>query len=129
MEIEILYKVVVVLTGIFLLVYNLHNIARKKMDIGIGSWWTIMAIVVIVFGAIFDFAPLHHLVRFRNLALIYLFAVSLVMALYIYGMYITQLKKRNDELSMWVSYAKSLKEKKESESNAEESEADEAKTE
>lgn len=118
MDNVVIYKIIVILTGVFLLFFNLYNISRKKMDIGIGSWWTIMAVVVIVFGAVFDFSSLNHLVRFRNLALIYLFAMALVMALYLYGMHITQLKKKTDELAMWVSYAKSLKKQKEAEKDA-----------
>ena len=114
----VIYKIVVIATGIFLLFFNLHNISRKKMDIGIGSWWTIMSVVVIVFGAVFDFSLLNHLVRFRNLVLIYLFAIALVMALYIYGMHITQLKKKTDELAMWLSYAKSAEKKKKAETDA-----------
>ncbi len=120
MENIVFYKIVVIATGVFLLIFNLHNISKKKMDIGIGSWWTIMALVIIVFGAIFDFSLLHHLVRFRNLMLIYMFAMSLVMALYIYGMHITRLKKRNDELAMWVSYAKSLADAKKTEEKTDE---------
>ena len=108
---EIIYKIVVILTGIALLIWNLFNISKKKMDIGIGSWWTIMSVVLIVFGAVFDFTPLEQLVRLRNLILIYVLVLSLVMALYLYGMYLTELKKKNDELAMWVSYAKSLKDK------------------
>lgn len=77
-----------------------------------------MSVVVIVFGAVFDFSLLNHLVRFRNLVLIYLFAIALVMALYIYGMHITQLKKKTDELAMWLSYAKSAEKKKEAETDA-----------
>ena len=52
---EIIAKILLILTGIALLIWNLHNIAKKKMDIGIGSWWTIMSVIVIVFGAVFDF--------------------------------------------------------------------------
>lgn len=114
----IIYKIVVIATGVFFLFFNLHNISRKKMDIGIGSWWTIMAVVAIVFGALFDFSSLNQMVRFRNLALIYVFVIALIMALYLYGMHITKLKKRNEELAMWVSYAKSLKEKEEAEEKA-----------
>ena len=108
---EIIYKCVVIVTGVALLILNLRNISKKKMDIGIGSWWTIMAVVLIVFGAVFDFSPLEHLVRVRNLILIYVLVLSLVMALYLYGMHITDLKKKSDELAMWVSYAKSLKDR------------------
>ena len=104
----IISKIVVILTGIALLVFNLVNISKKKMDIGIGSWWTIMSVIVIVFGALFDFTPLLHLVRVANLTMIYLLVVSLVAALYIYGMYLTDLKKKSDEVTMWVSYAKSF---------------------
>lgn len=110
---EIVYKCIVIVTGIVLLILNLRNIAKKKMDIGIGSWWTIMAIIVVVFGAVFDFISLLRMVNVRNLTLIYLLAVSLMVALYLYGMHITQLKKRSEELAMWVSLARSLKEKQE----------------
>lgn len=110
---EIVYKCIVIVTGIVLLILNLRNIAKKKMDIGIGSWWTIMAIIVVVFGAVFDFNSLLRMVNVRNLTLIYLLAVSLMVALYLYGMHITQLKKRSEELAMWVSLARSLKEKQE----------------
>lgn len=117
---EIIYKIVVIITGIVLLILNLRNIAKKKMDIGIGSWWTIMSIIVIVFGAVFDFSPLYHLVRTTNLVLIYMLVLSLVVALYLYGMHLTDLKKKNNELAMWVSYAKSLKEEELSAEKAEE---------
>lgn len=110
---EIVYKCIVIVTGIVLLILNLRNIAKKKMDIGIGSWWSIMAIIVVVFGAVFDFNSLLRMVNVRNLTLIYLLAVSLMVALYLYGMHITQLKKRSEELAMWVSLARSLKEKQE----------------
>lgn len=124
----ILYKSVVILTGVFLLVFNLVNISKKKMDIGIGSWWTIMAVVVIVFGAIFDFNSLNHLIHIRNLVLIYIFVFALVMALYIYGMHITDLKKKSNELAMWVSYARShQKSKGSSDRTDEEAAADETK--
>lgn len=124
----ILYKSVVILTGVFLLVFNLVNISRKKMDIGIGSWWTIMAVVVIVFGAVFDFNSLNHLIHIRNLVLIYIFVFALVMALYIYGMHITELKKKSNELAMWVSYARSHQKSKESSDRTdEEAAADETK--
>ena len=105
-------KCIVIVTGIVLLILNLRNIAKKKMDIGIGSWWTIMAIIVVVFGAVFDFTSLLRMVNIRNLALIYMLAISLMVALYLYGMHITQLKKRSEELAMWVSYAKSLEKEK-----------------
>ena len=100
---EIVYKCIVIVTGIVLLILNLRNIAKKKMDIGIGSWWSIMAIIVVVFGAVFDFNSLLRMVNVRNL----------MVALYLYGMHITQLKKRSEELAMWVSLARSLKEKQE----------------
>lgn len=108
----IICKCIVIVTGIVLLILNLRNIAKKKMDIGIGSWWTIMAIIVVVFGAVFDFTSLLRMVNIRNLALIYMLAISLMVALYLYGMHITQLKKRSEELAMWVSYAKSLEKEK-----------------
>lgn len=125
---EIIYKIVVILTGIALLIWNLFNISKKKMDIGIGSWWTIMSVIVIVFGAVFDFNSLLRLVNLRNLALIYMLIVSLVIALYIYGMHITGLKKKTDELAMWVSYAKSLRKEQLSENNKDENRSDDIST-
>ena len=121
---DIIYKIIVIVTGVVLLIMNLRNIAKKKMDIGIGSWWTIMAAIVIVFGAVFDFSSLLHMVNIVNLALFYLLILSLVIALYIYGMHITDLKKKSDELSMWVSYAKSLREDQLSAEHADETEDD-----
>jgi hypothetical protein len=105
-----LYRCVVIASGILLLALDLRDISKRRMDIAIGSWWAVLAMIVIVFGVVFDFASLRSLIRFRNLVLLYLFAVSLVTALYLYGKSITRLKKECAELAMWVSYEKSLKE-------------------
>jgi hypothetical protein len=103
------YKLLVILSGALLFVLNLLKIAKKKMDIGIGSWWAITALIVVVFGVVFNFASLLPLVRPRNLILIYLLTVAVVMTLYLYGLYVSRLKKELDELSLWVSYAKSVR--------------------
>ena len=101
------YKAVVILSGALLFWRNLQLIARKKMDIGIGSWWAVTSLIVVVFGIVFNFRPLVSLARPRNLILVYLFVVTVVMTLYLYGLYLSRLKKETEELSRWVSYAKS----------------------
>ena len=103
---EVIYKLVVILSGVLLFVLNLIKIAKKKMDIGIGSWWAIAALIVVAFGAVFNFSLLVPLVRLRNLVLIYLLAVAVVTTLYLYGLYVSRLKKEIDELSLWASYVK-----------------------
>ena len=121
---ELVSKIIFIITGITLLILNLHYIAKKKMDIAIGSWWTVMSVIVIVFGAVFDFNSLLRMVNARNLILIYFFVIALVIALYIYGMYITSLRKKTDEIVMWVSYAKSLKSKQSTSDKPEENSTD-----
>ncbi len=104
---DVVYKLVVILSGVLLFALNLVKIAKKKMDIGIGSWWAVAALIVIVFGIVFNFSLLLPLIRMRNLVLIYLLAVSVVMTLYLYGLYVSRLKKELEELSLWASYARS----------------------
>ena len=105
-----LYRCVVIASGILLLVLDLRDISKRRMDIAIGSWWAVLAVIIIVFGVVFDFSSLRSFIRFRNLALLYLFVVSMVTALYLYGKSITLLKKECAEMVMWISYEKSLKE-------------------
>lgn len=107
----ILYKCVVILTGVFLLLLDLRDIVKKRMDIAIGSWWAVMSLIVIVFGLVFDFSSLRSFIRLRNLVLIYLFSLALVTALYVYALSLTRLKKECAELVMWVSYARSMNER------------------
>lgn len=77
------------------------------MDTGMGTWWSVMSAVIIIFGAVFDFSVLVHNVRFRNLLVIYTFALALIVALYLYGMRITELLKKNTELTIRLSIMKS----------------------
>ena len=107
---DIVYKCTVIVTGVIMLILDLRDITKKKMDIGIGSWWAVLALIVIVFGTVFDFSSLSRFVRCRNLALIYLFCVAMLTALYLYGLSLTKLKKEYAEIVMWVSYAKAVEE-------------------
>ena len=107
---DVVYKWTVIATGIIMLILDLRDITKKKMDIGIGSWWAVLALIVIVFGIVFDFSPLRSFIRCRNLALIYLFCVAMLTALYLYGLSLTKLKKEYAEIVMWVSYAKAVDE-------------------
>ena len=103
---EIVYRCVVILCGLILFAVNLVEIAQKKMDVGIGSSWTVMALIVIIFGIAFDFSVLRHIANIRNIVLVYIFAGALVIALYLYGLRITELKKKNNEVAIWVSILK-----------------------
>ena len=107
---DVVYKWTVIATGIIMLILDLRDITKKKMDIGIGSWWAVLALIVIVFGIVFDFSSLRSFIRCRNLALIYLFCVAMLTALYLYGLSLTKLKKEYAEIVMWVSYAKAVEE-------------------
>ena len=100
---EILYKIIVILSGLILLIVNLIHIAKKKMDVGIGTSWTIMSVVIVLFGIIFDFSVLNKTINVRNAVLIYIFAGALVIALYLYGLRITELKNKSNDMAIWVS--------------------------
>ena len=104
---ELVYKLIVILSGALLFVINLLNIAKKKMDVGIGSWWAVAAVILIVFGAVFNFSVLRHLILPRNLILLYLLSASVVITLYLYGLYISRMKKVMDAIGLWISYARS----------------------
>ena len=103
---DILYSCVVIASGLVLFGINLRFIAKKQMDVSIGSAWAIMALVVFIFGVSFDFSILRHITRFMNILLVYIFCVSLVVALYYYGLRVSELKKRNDEVAIWLSILK-----------------------
>ena len=99
---DIFYQCVVIVSGIILLALTLIHIAKKKMDVGIGTSWTVMAILLIVFGTAFDFSRLLG-VGTLNIILIYVFFGALVVALYLYGLRITDVKKRVNDIAIWVS--------------------------
>ena len=99
---DIFYQVVTITSGVVLLVMNLIHIAKKKMDVGIGTSWTIMSALIIVFGCGFDFERLVG-VSVINIVLTFIFFAALVIALYLYGLRITELKKRVNDISIWVS--------------------------
>ena len=98
----IFYQCVVIVSGIILLALTLIHIAKKKMDVGIGTSWTVMSILLIVFGTAFDFSRLLG-VGTLNIILIYVFFRALVVALYLYGLRITDVKKRVNDIAIWVS--------------------------
>ncbi len=104
---DLVYKLVVILSGALLFVLNLLKIAKKKMDVGIGSWWAVASLILIVFGAVFNFSVLRHMIMPRNLILLYLLAASVVITLYLYGLYISRMKKVMDAIGLWISYARS----------------------
>ena len=99
---NIFYQVVTISSGVILLGLTLIHIAKKKMDVGIGTSWTIMAAMIIVFGCVFDF---EHIVDVStvNVILIFIFSGALVVALYLYGLRITEVKKRVNDIAIWVS--------------------------
>ena len=104
---DLVYKLIVILSGALLFVLNLLKIAKKKMDVGIGSWWAVASLILIVFGAVFNFSGLRHMIMPRNLILLYLLAASVVITLYLYGLYISRMKKVMDAIGLWISYARS----------------------
>ena len=99
---EILYQIVTIFSGVLLLGATLIHIAQKKMDVGIGTSWTVMAMIIIVFGSVFDFERLVG-ESTVNVVLIFIFSGALVVALYLYGLRITELKKRANDIAIWVS--------------------------
>lgn len=111
----IAFKILVIFSGALLFYLNLVKIAKKEMDIGIGSWWAITALLVFLFGIVFNFTPLLKMVRMRNLIMIYLLCAAIMMTLYLYGLYVSKLKKQTDEFTQWISYAKSIREEQEKE--------------
>ena len=104
---NLIYKLVVILSGAVLFVFNMRQLTKKKMDLGIGSWWAVASVILIIFGAVFNFTVLEHLIRLRNLLLLFLLAASAVVTLYLYGLHISRLKKVTDSMCQWVSFAKS----------------------
>ena len=63
---------------------------------------TVMAILLIVFGTAFDLSRLLG-VGTLNIILRYVFFGALVVALYLYGLRITDVKKRVNDIAIWVS--------------------------
>ena len=106
---DVLYRWLVIAIGIGLFVINLIEIAKKKMDVSIGSSWTIMSVALIVFGITFDFTILNRNVNVRNIILFTIFIVSIIVGLYMSALRITELKKKNTELAIYVSMLKSEK--------------------
>ena len=106
---DVLYRWLVIAIGIALFVINLIEIAKKKMDVSIGSSWTIMSVALIIFGITFDFTILNRNVNVRNIILFTIFIVSIVAGLYMSALRITELKKKNTELAIYVSMLKSEK--------------------
>ena len=110
-----IYRLIVILSGMILFCRNLIKIAGKKMEIGLGSWWAATSLIVVVFGFAFDFTALASYAQVKNLLLLYLFVVAVVKMLYLYGMYLSRLKKETRELGILVSYREAVREEHERE--------------
>lgn len=89
--------------GLLIFVINLNALARRKMYPTFSVAWSIIAMVLIVLGAVLRLDQLQRYMSWKALTLLMLGSIFILGSVYVSSIQISGLMSRNQELTMQVA--------------------------
>lgn len=96
-------RVIVILTGIFLLVVTFFSLARRRMTEPICLTWGLISVIMFLAGILLRPTELSRYISETGLILVGMIGFCIVFGLYFMSVRLSELMRRNLELAMQVS--------------------------
>lgn len=103
MQAEVVFRIVTVVAGVFLLVLSFITLVKKQMTEGIALGWAIGAVIAILIGSVPAFSEWSRKLSTGSIIALLLFAAFVLGYVFKISSDLSKLKMKNQELAMQVS--------------------------